>query len=191
MSVRIRMKKLGRRHQPFFRICAVDQRAPRDGRVLEELGTYDPRVNDLNARAILNAERISYWLGVGAQPSDNVRVLIKKYGKDGTHLDQQKAALEQLAQPRVIPDPGTPVLRVALPKAQESPATAPADEPPSERVTEGADESPPVEASAEDSQAAVQPSSATDESSVDSKVESTNESAEGPRDKQQGGEETT
>ena len=60
------MKKMGRSHQPFFRICAVDKRAPRDGRVLEELGTYDPRVPETDARAILKAERVDYWMSVGA-----------------------------------------------------------------------------------------------------------------------------
>jgi len=103
------MKKLGRSHQTFFRICAVDKHAPRDGRVLEELGTYDPRVPDTDARAILKAERVDYWLGVGAQPSDNVAVLIKKYGTNGTHIAAQKAALEKLAQPKAVPDPGPPV----------------------------------------------------------------------------------
>ena len=66
MSVRIRMKKFGRKHRPFFRIVAVDGRRPRDGRVLEELGTYDPLVPETDARAILKGERIQYWLGVGA-----------------------------------------------------------------------------------------------------------------------------
>ena len=108
MSVRIRMKKMGRSHQPFFRICAVDKHAPRDGRVLEELGTYDPRVPETDARAILKIERIDYWLGVGAQPSEKVAVLIKKYGSKGTHADAQKAALEKLAQPKAVPDPGAP-----------------------------------------------------------------------------------
>jgi small subunit ribosomal protein S16 len=108
VSVRIRMKKMGRAHQPFFRICAVDRRAPRDGRVLEELGTYDPRVPETDARAILKAERVDYWLSVGAQPSENVAVLIKKYGSQGTHVDAQKAALEKLAQPKAVPDPGAP-----------------------------------------------------------------------------------
>ena len=51
VAVRIRMKKLGRKHRPFFRICAVDSRAPRDGRVLEELGTYDPMIPETDARA--------------------------------------------------------------------------------------------------------------------------------------------
>ena len=91
MSVRIRMKKMGRAHQAFFRICAVDKRAPRDGRVLEELGTYDPlRERHRCSGALLKAERVDYWLSVGAQPSDNVAVLIKKYGTNGTHAAAQK-----------------------------------------------------------------------------------------------------
>ena len=105
MAVRIRMKRLGRRHRPFYRICAVDSRAPRDGRVLEELGTYDPMVPSVDARAVLNGERIRYWLGVGALPSDKVRVLIKKYGAEGTHLEKQTAALERLEQMRRKPEP--------------------------------------------------------------------------------------
>jgi small subunit ribosomal protein S16 len=111
------MKKLGRSHQPFFRICAVDKRAPRDGRVLEELGTYDPRVPETDARAIFNAERMDYWLGVGAQPSEKVAVLIKKYGTGGTHVAAQKAALEKMAAPKSVPDPGAPA---SLPKPKKS-----------------------------------------------------------------------
>lgn len=96
MAVRIRMKRLGRKHRPFFRICAIDVRQPRDGRALEELGIYDPMVPETDARAILNAERIAYWLSVGAQPTEKVRVLIKKYGKDGTHVEKQREAIERL-----------------------------------------------------------------------------------------------
>ena len=100
MAVRIRMKKFGRKHRPFFRVVAVDARAPRDGRVLEELGTYDPLVPETDARAILKGDRIPYWLGVGAQPSDKVAVLIKKYGQNGTCLEAQKAAIERLTASR-------------------------------------------------------------------------------------------
>ncbi|MHC4180418.1 MAG: 30S ribosomal protein S16, partial [Planctomycetota bacterium] len=105
MAVRIRMKKFGRRHRPFYRICAMDTRSPRDGRVLEELGTYDPMIREVNARAVLNGERINYWLGVGAVPSEKVGVLIKKYGLEGTHLTEQQAALDRLAQSRRRPEP--------------------------------------------------------------------------------------
>ena len=103
LAVRIRMKVFGRRHRPFFRVCVTDARNPRDGRVLEEVGHYDPMVPETNARAILNGERIDYWLGVGAQPSDKVAVLIKKYGTNGTHLDEQKAAIERLGTKRRRP----------------------------------------------------------------------------------------
>jgi small subunit ribosomal protein S16 len=105
VAVRIRMKKLGRRHRPFYRICAMDARTPRDGRVLEELGTYDPMVPDADARAVLNGQRIEYWLSAGAKPTEKVKVLIKKYGSEGTHLEQQKAALDRLAQARRRPEP--------------------------------------------------------------------------------------
>ncbi len=98
MSVRIRMKRLGRKNRPFYRLCAIDQRSPRDGRVLEELGHYDPMCRETDARAILKGERIKYWLSVGAQPSDNVSVLIKKYGSEGTHLQQQAEALSRLGR---------------------------------------------------------------------------------------------
>lgn len=64
MTVRIRMKKLGRKHRPFYRVCAMEQRTPRDGRILEELGTYDPMVPETDARARLDGERINYWLSV-------------------------------------------------------------------------------------------------------------------------------
>jgi small subunit ribosomal protein S16 len=126
VSVRIRMKKIGRSHQSFFRICAIDKRSPRHGRVLEHLGTYDPRVKDTDARALLVADRVDYWLGVGAQPSERVAVLIKKYGTNGTHISAQKAALEKIAQPKTVPDAGAPAsLPIPKPKKGEAPAAAP------------------------------------------------------------------
>lgn len=147
MAVRIRMKKMGRAHRAFFRVCAFDQNAPRDGRALEELGTYDPSVPDTDARAILNGERIAYWLGVGAQPTEKVAVLIKKYGKDGTHLAHQKEALDKLAAPKAVPDPGAPASK---PKSKsEEPAPQPAAEEPVEQAAAAApEESAPAEAAA-------------------------------------------
>jgi len=138
------MKKMGRKHQPFFRICAMDVRSPRDGKVIEELGYYDPKVKETDARAILNGERISYWLSVGAEPSEKVSVLIKKYGANGTHLDQQKAALERVKvakpmapPPRVVPKikPEEPAMASPPPTAEVAEAAAsaaPADEAPAD-----------------------------------------------------------
>ena len=99
MTVRIRMKRLGRKGRPFYRVCALDVRTRRDGPVLEELGHYDPMVKETDARAVLNGERIDYWLSVCAQPSERVATLIKKYGTNGTHLAEQKAAVDRLKRP--------------------------------------------------------------------------------------------
>jgi small subunit ribosomal protein S16 len=115
------MKMMGRKHRAFFRICATDSRSPRDGRVLEELGTYDPKITDTDARVVLNHERVKYWLGVGAQPSEKVRVFLKKYGVEGTHLAQQQAARERLALPKVVPPAPEPVY-VPPPKSEAAPA---------------------------------------------------------------------
>jgi small subunit ribosomal protein S16 len=135
------MKKFGRRHRPFFRICAVDSRVPRDGKVIEELGFYDPMIRDVDARAVLKGERIDYWLGVGAQPSDKVKVLIKKYGTDGSHLEQQKAALDRL---RTSKPQAPPPMAVPLPKKEEETEAAAESETEAEASSE-----PPVEANAE------------------------------------------
>jgi small subunit ribosomal protein S16 len=81
VAVRIRMKQMGRRHRHFYRIVAIDHKQPRDGRVIEELGTYDPMVKDPDKSITLNAERVKYWQSVGALASERVTVLIDKYLK--------------------------------------------------------------------------------------------------------------
>jgi small subunit ribosomal protein S16 len=75
------MKKMGRKHRAYFRIVAIDHRQPRDGRVIEELGSYDPTVKNTDDRVKMKPDRIKYWMSVGAQPSENVAVFIKKYMK--------------------------------------------------------------------------------------------------------------
>jgi small subunit ribosomal protein S16 len=88
VAVRIRMKRLGRKHRPYYRIVAIDSRQPRDGRVIEELGSYDPMIKNVDERVKLLPERVKYWMSVGAKPSDNVEVFIKKYM---TKFEQQPA----------------------------------------------------------------------------------------------------
>lgn len=73
------MKMMGRKHRHYFRIVAIDSRQPRDGRILEELGSYDPTIKDTDARVQLKPDRIKHWLSVGAKPSEKVEVLFKKY----------------------------------------------------------------------------------------------------------------
>ena len=139
MAVRLRMKKMGRTHRPFFRICAMDQRSPRDGRVIEELGYYDPMCPETDARVTLKTDRVDYWLSVGAQPSESVAVFIKKYGTEGSHLDVQKEARERLSKRKeYTPDPES--AKPAKKKKEE--------EPKAEAAEEAVAEQPPAEEAA-------------------------------------------
>jgi len=79
MSVKIRMKRVGTKNVPVFRIVVADGRSPRDGKFIEEIGTYQPLKKDNNFE--LNLERAKYWVSKGAQPSDTVASFIKKAGK--------------------------------------------------------------------------------------------------------------
>ena len=80
VAVKLRLKRFGRCHRSFFRLNAIDGRSPRDGRVIEQLGWYDPNAKEADQQVSLNRERIEYWLGVGAQPSNTVRDLLIKNG---------------------------------------------------------------------------------------------------------------
>jgi len=79
MPVRIRMKRIGAKNSPVFRIVVADGRSPRDGKFIEEIGTYHPRQKGENVK--LDLERTKYWIGQGAQPSETVASFIKKLGK--------------------------------------------------------------------------------------------------------------
>ncbi len=78
MSVRIKLKRYGRRHQSHYRLTAVDRRRARDTKVIEELGSYDPLNRDSEKQLTLKRERIEYWLSVGAQPTETVRRLLER-----------------------------------------------------------------------------------------------------------------
>ena len=78
--VKLRLKRFGRTHQPFYRLGAVDARSKRDGKVIEELGYYDPMHKDEGKQINFHEERCNYWLSVGAQPSDTVADLLRKIG---------------------------------------------------------------------------------------------------------------
>lgn len=149
MAVRLRLKRLGRKHRPFFRICAMDARTPRDGRVIEELGHYDPMVRDADARAVLNGERIDYWLSVGALPTEKVSVLIKKYGTGGTHVDKNKQALERLkAAQRARGPVFAPMAPPPKPKAEPASEQPAAEQAAGEQTSEQPAETETAQASA-------------------------------------------
>ncbi len=76
--VKLRLKRMGRRNRAFFRLCAFDAREERDGRSIEQLGTYDPMEKDEEKKVVLKRERIEYWLSVGAQPTETVASILKK-----------------------------------------------------------------------------------------------------------------
>ncbi len=76
--VKIRLKRIGMKKKPFYRIVVADERSPRDGRFIEEIGTYDPLTNP--ATVVVKSDRATYWIGNGAQPTDTVRALLKKSG---------------------------------------------------------------------------------------------------------------
>jgi small subunit ribosomal protein S16 len=79
MAVKIRMKRVGAKNAPVFRIVVADGRSPRDGKFIEQLGTYQPRKKDNNFT--LDLDRAKYWLSKGAQPSDTVASFIKRASK--------------------------------------------------------------------------------------------------------------
>ena len=76
MAVKIRLKRMGAKKAPFYRIVVSDSRSPRDGRFIEEIGTYNPLKDP--GEIVVDKERAAYWMGCGAQPSDTVRALLKK-----------------------------------------------------------------------------------------------------------------
>lgn len=80
MAVKLRLKRFGRNHKPIFRLGAMDSRSPRDGRVLEELGHYDPTNKQVEQQVTLKKDRIEHWLKLGATPSETVRNLLRKHG---------------------------------------------------------------------------------------------------------------
>ena len=89
MAVKIRLKRMGAKKAPFYRIVAADSRAPRDGRFIAQLGTYDPRQNP--AKVTLDKEEVLNWLSKGAQPSDTVKNILSKEGVMKAFADSMKA----------------------------------------------------------------------------------------------------
>ena len=76
--VKIRLRRMGSKKAPFYRIVVADSRAPRDGAFIDEIGTYNPTTNPASIN--IDAEKAKKWLGTGAQPSDTVRSLFKQAG---------------------------------------------------------------------------------------------------------------
>ena len=114
------MTRMGRRHRPFFRINAVDSRTPRDGRILEKLGHYDPLEKVEDKQIVINKERIEHWIGLGAVPSETCAQI---FMKEGISCPQHEAKLQRRAHAKAIArkqgKPFTEAERVAIVKAAE------------------------------------------------------------------------
>ena len=78
MAVKLRLKRMGQKKKPFYRIVAADSRAPRDGRFIEQIGYYNPVSDPVELK--IDAEKAEKWLKTGAQPTDTVKALLKKSG---------------------------------------------------------------------------------------------------------------
>lgn len=150
MAVKIRLKRLGKLRTPHYRIVVADSRTHRDGRVIEEIGRYIPTENPSFIE--VNSERALYWLGVGAQPTEQVAVLLKLTG------DFQKSKGDKDAKNTVQVKPAKPVFEkdtkkkaVLLPKeelaAKKAKSEAPAEAPAAEAAVEATEA--PAEAVAE------------------------------------------
>ena len=103
MAVKLRLKRFGRLNHPTYRVVATDSRFPRDGRIIESIGYYLPLMPRAQEQLKLNSERVSYWLSVGAQPSETVRSMIKR---SGIALPTKKK--RERAKSKAKPKPWTP-----------------------------------------------------------------------------------
>lgn len=92
MAVKIRLKRVGKKKQPYYRVVVADVRSPRDGRFIEEIGTYDPHTQPSTFK--IDAERVKYWLETGAQTTETVRKLLH-YNKV---LEESEATDENTTQ---------------------------------------------------------------------------------------------
>jgi small subunit ribosomal protein S16 len=119
MAVRIRMKMLGRKHRPFFRICVMEGTRARNAEAIEELGHYDPMVRDKSKRVTLDMDRVKHWLSVGAQPTEKVAVLIRKFEKGDWGVAK---APPPLTAPKPAPVKEEAPAAEAAPEAAEAPA---------------------------------------------------------------------
>ncbi|MCP2030555.1 small subunit ribosomal protein S16 [Okibacterium sp. HSC-33S16] len=132
MSVKIRLKRMGKIRAPFYRIVVADSRTKRDGRVIEEIGKYHPTENPSFIE--VNSERAQYWLSVGAQPTEQVAALLKLTGDWGKFKgDKNAVSTVQVKEPKVpfvADEKKKPVLKpkAEKPAAKEEAPAASADE---------------------------------------------------------------
>ena len=146
MAVKIRLKRMGKIHAPYYRIVVADSRTKRDGRAIEEIGLYHP-TQDPSVIEI-NSERALYWLGVGAQPTEQVAALLKLTGDWGKFKgDKNAKSTVKFAEPKAVFSADAKKKPVLRPKAAKPVEEAPkADAPVEEAPAEAPAEAPVVDA---------------------------------------------
>ncbi len=157
MSVKIRLKRLGKIRAPYYRIVVADSRTKRDGRVIEEIGKYHP--TEEPSFIEIDSARAQYWLGVGAQPTEQVTALLKLSGDWGTFKGEKGAKstirTKEDAVPFVADEKKKPVLKPKSEKPKAEPkAEAPAAEAPEAEAPVAEDAPAAEEAAAETAEAA-------------------------------------
>jgi small subunit ribosomal protein S16 len=139
MSVKIRLTRIGRRNRPFFRINAIESRTPRNGRILEKIGHYDPIEKDPAKQLVLNKERVQYWLDKGAIPSDTVSQILLRQGIKNKWAKERKA---RRAKARILVRkkglPFTKAEKLAAEKQAAEKLAAQKQAPPAEQKPEAA-----------------------------------------------------
>jgi small subunit ribosomal protein S16 len=152
MAMKIRLARGGSKKRPFYRIVAADSRMPRDGRFIERLGTYNPLLpKDSEARVTMNVERIQYWMGQGAQPTDRIARMLEAAGvvpaktranpKQGEPGEKaKKRAEEKAAKATAAAEDAAAPAETPADVPAEEPAAAVAEEPAAEVAEEPAAE---------------------------------------------------
>ena len=127
MAMKIRLARGGSKKRPFYSIVAADSRMPRDGRFIEKLGTYNPLLpKDSEERVKMNMERVEYWLGQGAQPTDRIARMLEAAGK----LDKKERNNPNKAKPgkKAVERAEEKAAKAAEATEAEAEAEAPAEE---------------------------------------------------------------
>ena len=170
MALKIRLARGGAKKRPFYRIVVAEASAPRDGRYVERVGTYNPMVpKDHDQRLVLKNERITYWLGQGAQPTERVQKMLASAGLTEAPVIREQPKKSAPGKKRAEREAAA---AEAAAEAEAAAAEAPADEAPAEEAAAGeapADEAPAEEATADEAPADAAPAeeAAADEAPAD------------------------
>ena len=144
----IRLARSGAKKRPFYHISVADSRMPRDGRFVERIGYFNPIASGQEVRLEIDLERVDYWIGQGAQPSDRVLNLLKQKKETPEQTEKRLAAKEQKRQKKLAKK-----LAEKEPVVEAAAEEAPAEEAPAEEAAPAEEEAPAEEAPAEEAPA--------------------------------------